>query len=327
MWLIYNHKKMIALVTTKDNKKTAKNITSELEKKNFQVWNYWRDAPGENPKEYFKNHINEFSAIVFILNKEAITDSLIVKLYQIAYNNQKEIILYLQTKLDHNLPNWFFLENHDWINAYEVSAETATKGLTELLKEILEENNNSKIIHSQKQEETAASTISKNKSILIGLGIIAIAVILLVIILSPNKESAIPIPNITNEKNPEQLLIGTWGLADYKDNIPRTPQDIQEFQQAINNLKRNFRFIFYPDHTFERLGFAPQPEKGRWRLDKQNMFLYISDFSKTGEDRLQILTLNENQLIFEIATRISPNQVSVVRFTLYKIPQQNTNNQ
>ncbi len=316
---------MIALVSTKDNKKTAKNITSELEKNNFQVWNYWRDAPGENPKEYFKNHLEEFSAIVFILNKEAITDSLIIKLYQIAYSQQKEIILYLQTKLDHNLPNWFFLENHDWINAYDVSAETAIQGLTELLQEITEATNQPKIAPAFKKEERV-SKISKNKSVLIGVGIIAIAVIILIIMLRPNKET-LPTPGITNEKNPEQLLIGTWGLTDYKDNIPRNAQDLKAYQQAINNLKKNFRFIFYPNHTFERIGFAPQPEKGYWRLDKQNMYIYISDFKRTGEDRLKILTLNENQLIFEIATRIAPNQVSVVKFTLYKIPQQSINNQ
>ena len=321
--------KMIAIISTKENKKNNISIAKHLENKGIETWNFWKDTSGLSPKEAYQQHLEQFSALIFLINKDALTDSFILSLYRQAFEQGKDIILFMQTRLDQSLPNWFFLENHDWINAYDVSFDTAVKALTDLVKEYLGEKRVNVDRDTSITSRSEVKSKSNKQSILIIIGILILLGVLYVILNqsgsnSKGSEKIIP----TGKKpNPEQMLIGTWGLKDYYDDIQRSGKDLIDFQQAIANLKKNFRMTFYPDHTFMRVGFAPQVEKGYWSLDEQNNYLIISDLKKTGEDRLKILTLTENELIFEISSYISPQKVSVVRITLYKLPQkQQTNN-
>ncbi len=320
---------MIAIISTKENKKNNISIAKHLENKGIETWNFWKDTSGLSPKEAYRQNLAQFTALIFLINKDALTDSFILSLYKQAFDQGKDIILVMQTRLDTSLPNWFFLENHDWINAYDVSFDTAVNALTDLVKEYQGEKRVNLEKSASNARQTAAQTKSRKQSLLIIIGVLIILGVLYVILNqssnSSNRDKKI-IP--TGKKlNPEQMLIGTWALKDYYDDIQRTGKDLIDFQNAIANLKKNFRMTFYPDHTFKRVGFAPQVEKGYWSLDEQNNYLIISDLKKTGEDRLKILTLTENELIFEISSYISPQKVSVVRITLYKLPQkQQTNN-
>ena len=314
---------MIAVVSTKENKKLNINLTKYLESNDLQTWNFWKDTSGLSPKDAYRQYLKDFSVIVFIITKDAINDNFILSLYRQAFEQDKDIILFLESRLDRNLPNWFFLENHDWVNAYEVSFDTAAGALKDLINEYQQSEQK-----AQKQDIAPNTTLQSNnkktsgkQSLLIIIGIIIILGIVYLLINPPGNKSTStkPVFDTRTNQTAEQMLIGTWGMKDYYDDIQRSGQDLIDFKKTVANLKKNFRMTFYPNHTFTRIGFAPQQERGYWKLDEQNHYLIISDIKKTGEDRLKILTLNENQLIFEIATYPTPQKVSVVRITLYKL--------
>ncbi|NJO89156.1 MAG: hypothetical protein HC831_09505 [Chloroflexia bacterium] len=78
----------------------------------------------------------------------------------------------------------------------------------------------------------------------------------------------------TNEQT--QTLVGQWRLSDYQDNVKRSQQDsIQFVTQTIPAIKRNALLIFNDDNTFERRGFSPEPQIGKWRLNDEGTILYL----------------------------------------------------
>ncbi len=312
---------MVGIISTKEHKKSNINLTKTLENAGINTWNFWKDTTGKNPKEAFAQNLGKFKALVFIITKDSLKDSFLISLYRKAFDQGIDIILFLQTKLDNNLPNWFFLENHDWINAYDVSFDTAASALSDLLKEYLNDKGQDVKDTKSTEKQDQKAKKSSRQGVLILIGVIIILGIIYLLINQPGSksESTKSIIPATRKANPEQMLIGTWGMKDYYDDIQRSGQDLIQYQQAIATLKKNFRMTFYPNHTFTRVGFAPKPEKGFWQLDAQNNYLIITDEKKTGEDRLKILTLTENELIFEISSYITPQKLSVVRITLYKL--------
>jgi len=314
---------MVALISTKENKKDNIKLTKYLEKKNFETWNFWKDTSGLNSLEAFKKHLNNFSIIVFIITKQSIQNKLIISLYKLAFEKNKEIILFVQSKLDFNLPNWFFLENHNWINAYEVSFDTSAQGLLDLLSEYSENK-----ISTTEGIEQIKNKEKNKKSLYIILGIFIIIAVIYFLYQQNNQDnrttkntSIEKIITKSKGKKYEELIIGTWRLKNYYDDIKRNSQELIQYQQTIESLKQTFVMTFYDNNTFIRKGFTPQEERGFWRVDEQNNYLYITDLNKTGEDRLKILTLTKDEFIFEIPVYTTSQQINIVRLSLYKVSQ------
>ncbi len=320
---------MIAIISDKRNKTTAHQIAKFLEQNSHKVWELWRNKENIEPFEAIKNNVNDFGLIVLVFGQDDFFNEFIFKTYQFLFNKEKQIALYLTSKIEQKLPFWYFLETHDYINGFETSTDKALAALNNLILELkTSENDDSQIAKSI--ETSQQSGQKKNLTWLYAA--IALIVVLIGIYAFTHKKqhnstnnakiNNLPAQNYNLQNiaiNPEQALIGTWQLVDYKDNIPRQGKDLAAFTQQIQQLKQKFRLTFNPNHTFVRQGFSPQPETGYWRIDNQTHTIILSKAPNESGDRLKILTLTENQLIFEVASTDPQLGTIIVKFTLQKI--------
>ena len=320
---------MVAIISDKRQKTTARQIAKFLEQNSHKVWELWRNKENLDPFEAIKSSVKQFSTIVLVFDQNDFYDDFIFKTYQLLFNHQKTIVLFLTSKIEQKLPYWFFLENHDYVNAFETSTDRALEALNNLIIELETQDN-----QSQKPVETSIPLHKESQKknltwLYVTLAVLAVIAVLLIfkqkhVQNSTNYQKVNNLPAQTYNQpqissNPDKTLIGTWQLIDYKDNIPRQGQDLAAFNQQINKLKQNFRLTFNPNHTFVRIGFSAQPETGYWRIDNQTHTIILSKTPDGSGDRLKILTLTENQLIFEVASSDPQLGTIIVKFTLQKV--------
>ncbi len=314
---------MVAVLSSKENKSSERRLTDYLKKQGLDVWSSWTDTQAGDAPGQFEQMLEQFDVIVLLLSPKDLTNNRIRKFYATAYDRQKPIVLFLTGKFDDNLTTWFFLENHDYVNGFDVSFDKAAQALKELIDEILAEQKD----ETQQTKSTQAATEPKSRKTWLYVAAIAVLAVIAILVFKPNKTQTPEQQTITQDtvrtlplqiksSNPEDLLVGTWRLVDYSDNIPRQGQDLQQFLAVVNDLKKNFELTFYPDHTFLRKGFSPGGDKGYWSFDKQKNVIILSTVQNQPGDQLKILTLNQKQLIFEVANYDPQQGTIVVRFTL-----------
>lgn len=306
---------MISILFESSNRNIAKIIADNLKKNNFLV-------NTKNISDVFKE--NNIEAVVLVFSKKTDSSEQIIKEYNFALENQISVIPFFITKPENTLTHNFFVNSHDWINAYDTNTNDAANDLVTLLNEIISAEH--KVVPSSKNiNKTGSNKLnktnkkSKQKIIIIIVSLIFVLIIAYLIYdnLSSktntnNTEQIIPIKN-----NSSQQLIGDWKMADYQDNVPRSGKNLIDFQNTLLTLKKNFLLKIKEDGTFEKYGFS-QPEKGDWQYDPQNKIIYMWPPNAKGKDLLKVEKLTEDTLIFSIASKVDSLNVITTRFTLYK---------
>ncbi len=316
---------MIGLISIKEDKSIDKKLTNFLENNSFKIWNKWRDST-TSPFEEFKDRANEMEAVIFIISNNSLVNPQFKKYFAFALENNLNIVLFITSKIDtNNLPNWFFLEQNDYVNSYEVNFNVAAEALKSLINEIITESKSTPANTEQHAALQTNNTKSQVNKWLIAVIVILALALIFFLVKRPSDiagQGGIQVQPASGQSTganiSEDLLLGSWTLVDYKDNIPRTGQDLQAFNNEINRLKKEFLLTFNANHTFVRRGFAPQPETGTWSLDKQTKTLILTPLNQSNGDKLKILTLTANTLIFEVASPDPALGTIIVRFTLQK---------
>jgi hypothetical protein len=99
-------------------------------------------------------------------------------------------------------------------------------------------------------------------------------------------------------------------MADYEDNLPRNHQDSLMFIQAMQNMKTNASLSFKDDYTFERRGFTPEPQIGKWEFNAETSILYLEPNGLNQRDQIKIENLNETQFEMIVNEKVGTNQVT-----------------
>jgi len=320
---------MIILEYTKDDKNLVKRLASALEKKGLECWYYSRDAQGEEKDKAFANALDKADAIVFVFSFGKDKDEYLIKRYKKVFDTDKPIVFFITDKPYTSLSKWHFLNTVDWVNAYDVSFETSSEALFSLLSGV--ETGTESVDKEDKKQ-----TDKKTKNTLTAVIAVVLVALAAYFMFRPDNSvsndntgaspavteqpatSALSNTTAGEDKITEANLIGTWRLVDYKDDIPRSPEEQAQFVKTIEQLKKTFSFTFYKDHTFVRYGFNPAGDKGYWTLDPQNKALYISDTQGTGKDKLKIIKLTKDEFIFEVVSHLDNQNITIVRFHLKK---------
>ncbi len=311
---------MISVFYEKEDKKLAINIIQKLENKGFKCQNSVAVSDNEN------QDTNNIQLGVFVLSSKSNSSEKLMKDYEYFFDKDIPVIPFVISDLELSLSMQYFLNSHDWINAYDVNTNQAIDDLTVLINETLGMTPKPKI---EKKTENKSAVQSKTKSksnqtiLVVSLSVV-FAVIILYLIFGYNRnnqtENNFTNNNIINlsSSDMEKNIVGNWKLADYKDNMQRSNVEYADFINSVNLLKQNFLLKIKKDNTFEKYGFAV-PESGYWQLDTQNELLYMwPPDSKNVKDMLYIEKLTSDSLIMSIATQIDSVTQVITRFSLYK---------
>ncbi len=306
---------MISVIYEKEDKKTAIQISKSLESKGFKC-NLTSITSISNTQ---KEKLADLELAVLIFSQKSNISEKIINEYEIIFENEIELIPFVISDVELSISMHHFLNSHDWINAYDVNTNEAIKDLNILVNEILNNDNSSLQKTKNNTKSAEQKQIDKKKLqtyLTIGVGAI-FAIIILFFIFRDDSGSIINTPTSDNP------IVGTWYLADYKDNLPRQPKDYAEFLKSVSALKQRFKLTINEDKTFEKLGFE-KPEYGNWLFDKQNNLLYMWPQGSNGKnkDLLQIEKITNDSLIMSIASKIDSTTQIITRFSLYKQQQQ-----
>ncbi len=293
---------MIHIIHEKEDKKIAIQISQFLQSKGFTAT--LNDITSENS--------NSEVAVLIFSQKNNRSEKIISK-YDYVFENDVPLIPFIISDVELSVSMQHFLNTHDWINAFDVSSKEAINDLSVLVTELVspDKKNVPKKVTKNTNDNSEDKKDSKQKAMIIG--VIAIFALILMYFIFGGKNNV-----ISNSSNPDNLIAGSWKLADYQDNMPRNPSDYADFVNSIGALKQNFLLIFNDDYTFEKYGFSAI-EKGNWQFDKQNMVLYMwPPGSDQQKDMLKIEKLTQDSLIMTIATQIDSLTLINTKFTLYK---------
>ena len=303
---------MILISYSNDSKKTAIKISNKLETFGHKCWIEPRDIPGNtNRRKAINEAINEAELVLMIFSSQSDKSEDIMQQYDWAFEAEVPIVPFVVSDVSLSVSMQHFLNTHDWINAYDTNFDNAVEDLLDFLEEPNknEEKGTEENTERPKRERVVAKKTTTNnqkqKYIIIGIGA-AFLIALLAIIFWPENDDSI-----------EAKIIGSWTLINYNDNMERNAQQEKEFQQGLMQIKQNFLLVFNDDKSFERTGFAPQTEHGKWEIDKQNMVLYIKPLDNSGQDALSIQEFNDNIMVLVISYQIDSMQV-ITKLTLQK---------
>lgn len=293
---------MIHIIHGKEEKKIALHISQFIQTRGFKTT---IDLVTEQ-------NIDQVEAVVIIFSQKANTDQKIINQYDYIFENNISIIPFVISDLEMSVSMQHFLNTHDWINGFDISTREAIADLAVLLNEVINGVSETPQVAPQKTIVKKDDHENKNQTkIIIGI-IVFFAVILLFFIFGGNKKTILP-----NSKT-DNLIIGSWKLDKYEDNMPRSVSDQADFINSVAALKQNFLLVFNENQTFEKYGFS-QTETGSWQLDLQNMVLYMwPPGSEDYKDVLKIEKLTQDTLIMTIATQIDSLTLINTKFTLYK---------
>jgi len=113
----------------------------------------------------------------------------------------------------------------------------------------------------------------------------------------------------------EEKFLGHWKMTNYQSNEQVPESNKANYLLSIENLKRNFSLTFNDDMTFERIGFAPQPERGEWSINPNGTMLTFK-----GENEQNgivfIESINESMMVIKIEETI-PNTAQTLTIKLF----------
>lgn len=295
---------MISIIFEKEDKRLAVQISKTLQSKGLKT-----DL--ENSIENGKLENEKIDIAVLILSQYSNNSEKLIQAYNYLFESQINIIPFIVSDLDLSITTKHFLNTHDWINAFDISANKAISDLLILIEEIT----NSPISEKPKKIVEKSQTIDKKKNQKIAIiAVSATFVIILAYLIFGNKNNN----PLDSNSSPKEMIVGEWHLANYQDNMQRTQADYVQFIKDVNYLKENFLLKILENGNFEKYGFA-QVEKGNWELDPQKNILYMWPPNSDGnKDQLYIEKLTPDSLIMSIATKIDSLTLVNTKFTLYK---------
>jgi len=293
---------MVHIIYEKEDKKLAIQISDFLQKRNFTT----------SINTVTKENISQVRAVVLILNQKSNTSEKIITQYDYIFENDVPMLPFVVSDVEMSVSMQHFLNSHDWIYAYDVSKKISINDLALLLNEVLN-NNSSKPEAIDKNTKKTVKNLKKDNQTKILIGVVAIFAIILLFFIFGGKNNP-----INSNSKPDNLIVGSWKLDKYEDNMPRSITDQADFINSIAGLKGRFLLTFNDDFTFEKLGFS-QTETGNWQLDPQNMLLYMWPPGLNDQkDMLKIEKLTQDTLIMIISTQIDSLTLINTKFTLYK---------
>ncbi|MDF1550903.1 MAG: toll/interleukin-1 receptor domain-containing protein [Bacteroidales bacterium] len=295
--------KDLCIIYHKDNKSLTKKLVAKLESDGITCWVAPRDFKQEE-KESLTHTLENSKILLLIIDKNSARSKEQMDALEIALDHQLEIIPFVVEKIESSLYSENFFYTYSWVDAYEDSFDDAYEVLIDAYEDLSGEKKGSK----KKQTKKGANQPKDSKTI-----IYVIAAILLVVI-------GYFIYDSYSESEQNEILVGQWHLSDYHDNLRRTPQDSVDFiMRVIPTIKQNALLIFNEDHTFERRGFTPEPQIGKWTLNDEGTQLYLEPHGATAStDKLNIQNLTENSFTI-VVDEVMPDSSRVnTRLTFTK---------
>lgn len=297
---------MISIIFEKEDKKLAVQISKKFQSKGKKTL-----------LNEFSENIDETENIdtaILIFSESSNVSENIIKSYNSAFDKQLVIVPFIISKIAFSVSMKHFLNTHDWINAYNSTTKEAIDDLMILLYELDNNSDDTNKIANTVSQKIKSTTKNKNQTYAI-LGVAAVFIVILGYLIFGNKNNN-PLNN--NQATSQELIVGSWRMADYQDNMQRSQEEYVEFIKNISTLKLNFLLKFSEDGSFEKYGFQ-NPERGNWQIDIQNMKLYMWPNNSQGQkDMLQIEKLTADTLIMSIATQIDSLTLINTKFILYK---------
>jgi hypothetical protein len=296
---------MVLLIHEKEDKKLAIKISKRLESSGFK-------CTLDNVETIKQNsELPPIETAIMIFSQKSNLSEKIMEEYEEIFENEIPLIPYVVTDVELSVAMQHFLNSHDWINAFDISTDEAIKDLSILVNENI--NGVSEAPTSKKKKVVAAKSTNKNQTYAI-IGISAVFILILGFFIFGNNNNN----PLSSDSSPDELIMGSWKMANYQDNMPRQPNEYADFITNITALKQNFLLKLNEDNSFNKYGFS-QNETGNWQLDPQNMVLYMwPPGSDDHKDMLQIEKLSADSLIMSIATQVDSVTQIITRFTLYK---------
>jgi hypothetical protein len=297
--------KDICVTYSKANKSLAKKIVSKLESDNISCWVSPRDFKSED-EESVKKVIAESGILLLIIDKSSISDKEITKTMEFALENELEIIPYVIEKIPSDLYSDYFFYSFSWIDAFEDSFEDAYEVLLEAVDELSDQDRSQKKTSKKGKNAQNENTISQKQ-----IGIAAAVIIALIVAWFGYQQ-------FTSNDN-DKLLIGEWRMTEYADNLKRTPLDSAQFvSTVIPTMKKSALLIFNNDHTFERRGFTPEPQIGKWELNDDATILFLEPRGLNRKDQLTLQDLNTNSFTIVVNEVMENGAKSTTRLTFSK---------
>jgi len=288
--------KDLCIIYHKDNKALSKKLVSKLESDGISCWVAPRDFKQEE-KDSMQEAIVNSKILLLIIDKNSAKSQEQIDALEIALENQLEVIPFVVEKIESSLYSEHFFYTYSWVDAYEDSFDDAYEVLIDAYEDLSGNKKSPKKGGTQKS--TGGQTNSSKSAIYIIIAILAVVIGYFVY-------------DSFSENEQNEILVGQWHLTNYHDNLRRSPQDSADFvTRVIPTIKRNALLIFNADHTFERRGFTPEPQIGKWSLSDDGTILSLEPHgAKANSDKLKLEGLSENSFTI-VVDEIMPDSARV----------------
>lgn len=296
--------KDICVIYPKDQKSLVKKLISKLESDNISCWTSPRDF-NLSDENALKEKIEQSESLLLVIDKNSNTDKIANQALEYALENDLEIIPYVVDKIEDGLYADYFFYAFSWIDAYEDSFDEAYEVLLESFQDTGQVQKKTPV---RRGKVNAESNNINTKQI----GIIAFVLIAAIV-------AWFAYDNSTSSSSFDDMLIGQWQLSNYADNLKRSKQDsITFFTQTLPSLKRNVLLTFNDDHTFERRGFTPEPQIGKWKLDENGSILTLEPVGVEQAQKLNLQNFTQHSFTIVVTEQLEGGAVSTTRLTFVK---------
>ncbi len=274
--------KDFCIVYNKANKSLIKKLVTKLESDGINCTVAPRDYK-QDEKAKLNEAIGNSKVLLMIIDNNAAKDKEMINALEYALENDKPVIPFVISKVESDLYSEHFFYSFSWVDAYEDSFEDAYEILIDAYEDLSGENAEAKK-NKKNSKPKDIDKLMKNKPLLIAAAVLILALV-----------AYFSYSYLSNEKQ-SQALVGEWQLNDYQDNVRRLPADSLVFvTQTLPSLKQRVLLVFNDDNTFERIGFTPEPQIGKWKFDAEKSTLNLVPYGATAStDELQIKNLTQN---------------------------------
>ncbi len=275
--------KDFCIVYSKSNKAFVKKLAARLEADSVSCMVAPRDFKQENKDSLEKAVVNS-NVLLMIIDNESGKDLEMTNALEFALENEKSVIPYVISKIKSDLYSEYFLYSFSWVDGYEDSFDDAYEILIGAYEDLSGEDAQDRKKKKKNKSKNAENNWLNNKPLMAVLGLFVFGLV-----------AYFAYSYFSNEQRSQQL-VGEWNLVDYQDNLRRQPADSIEFvTQTLPNLKKQVLLIFNDDNTFERIGFSPEPQIGKWKFNSDKSTLQLIPYGATASaDELQIRNISKN---------------------------------
>ena len=294
--------KETCVIYPKNQKTLIKKLVSKLESDNISCWTSPRDFNAEDEKA-LKEKIEQSRSLILIVDKTTNKDPIANKALELALENDLEIIPYVVDKIEDGLYADYFFYAFSWVDAFEDSFDEAYEVLLESFG-----GSSEKVKVQAKKARKEASNNQSQKNIIIAAIVIFAAI-----------AGWFVYDNMSQESSYDSMLIGEWQLSDYSDNLVRTRQDSITFlTQTLPNMKKTIFLVFNDDHTFERRGFTPEPQIGKWKLNNDGTILELEPVGVPQSQKLNLQNFTGKSFTIVVKEQLDNGNVSTTKLTFVK---------